>query len=80
FDAQTCLWTDLGRPCDAFGSETRKAIRAALKAGMQAPKEIAEHAALDYDLCAKTLQRMADGGEVQKGGRGHYRLTPDPLS
>ena len=78
FDAETCRWSDLGRPCDAFGSETRKAIRDALKNGMINPKDIAKHGSLDYDLCAKTLQRMADGGEIEKGGRGHYRLTPDP--
>src|SRR6056297_1163000 len=80
FDVETCRWSDLGRPCDVFGSETRKAIREALKAGHQTPKEIAEAGELDYDLCAKTLQRMAEGGEVQKGGRGRYRLTPDPLT
>ena len=77
FDADTCRWSDLGRPCDAFGGETRKAIRDALKAGHQTPKEIADHGDLDYDLCAKTLQRMADGGEIEKGGRGRYRLRPD---
>lgn len=70
----------LGRPSDVHGSETRKAIRAALKAGLQAPKEIADAAGLDYDLCAKTLQRMTEGGEIQKGGWGRYRLAPDPLS
>lgn len=80
FDPGSCRWSDLGRPCDVFGSETRQAIRAALKAGKITPKEIAEHGGLDYDLCAKTLQRMADGGEVEKGGYGRYRLTPDPLS
>jgi AAA domain len=80
FDVGSCLWTDLGRPCDVFGSETRQAIRAALKAGKQSPREIADHGALDYDLCAKTLQRMAEGGEIEKGGRGRYRLTPDPLA
>lgn len=80
FDPGACLWSDLGRPSDVFGSETRQAIRAALKAGKQTPTEIAEHGDLDYDLCAKTLQRMADGGEIEKGGYGRYRLTPDPLS
>jgi predicted transcriptional regulator len=70
----------LGRPCDVFGSDTRRAIREALKAGNQTPTEIAEAAGLDYDLCAKTLQRMVEGGEVQKGGRGRYRLTPDPFA
>ena len=80
FDPGSCRWSDLGRPCDVFGSETRQAIRDALKAGKITPKDIAEHGGLDYDLCAKTLQRMADGDEVEKGGRGHYRLRPDPLS
>ena len=79
FDPITCRWSDLGRPCDAFGSETRKAIREALKDGMIHPKEIAKHGDLDYDLCAKTLQRMAEGGEVEKGGYGRYRLTPNAL-
>ncbi|NND43239.1 MAG: AAA family ATPase [Silicimonas sp.] len=77
FDAETCRWSDLGRPCDVFGSETRKAIREALKAGHQTPKDIAEHGGLEYDLCAKTLQRMAESGEVEKGGRGRYRRKPD---
>ncbi|MDQ2091344.1 AAA family ATPase [Marimonas arenosa] len=79
FDQETCRWSDLGRPCDAYGSATRKAIREALTAGKNSPKDIAEHCGLDYDLCAKTLQRMAEGGEVLKGGRDNYRLTPDPL-
>ncbi|WP_137702884.1 AAA family ATPase [Marimonas lutisalis] len=80
FDQATCRWSDLGRPSDVYGSDTRKAIREALKVGISSPKDIADHAGLDYDLCAKTLQRMAEGGEVQKGGRGNYRLTPDPVS
>lgn len=80
FDSQTCQWSDLGRPSEAYGSDTRKVIREALRAGKQTPKEIAEFGDLDYDLCAKTLQRMVEGGEVQKGGYGRYRLTPDPLA
>lgn len=80
FDLASCRWSDLGRPSDVFGSETRKAIRAVLKDGLQTPKEISEATGQDHDLCAKTLQRMAEGGEVQKGGRGRYRLTPDPLT
>ncbi|MEL6642745.1 MAG: AAA family ATPase [Pseudomonadota bacterium] len=79
FDPTTCRWSDLGRPSDVFGSETRIAIRAALTAGKQNPTEIAEHGDLDYNLCAKTLQRMAEGGEIEKGGRGRYRLRPDPF-
>ena len=80
FDPDTCQWSDLGRPSEAYGSATRKAVREALKAGKQTPTEIAEHGDIDYDLCAKTLQRMVAGGEVEKGGRGRYRLTPDPMA
>lgn len=80
FDPDACQWSDLGRPSEAYGSETRKAIREALKAGMQTPKEIADFGDIDYDLCAKTLQRMTEGGEAEKSGRGQYHLTPDPLA
>lgn len=77
FDLTTCRWADLGRPSDAHGSATRKAVRQALKDGKITPKDISEVTGIEYDLCAKTLQRMAEGGEVQKGGRGRYRLRPD---
>ena len=80
FDADTCQWSDLGRPSEAYGSETRKAIREALKAGMLTPKEIADHGDIAYDLCAKTLQRMTEGGEIGKGGYGRYHLITDPLT
>ena len=79
FDSTNCLWSDLGRPCEVYGSETRKAIRKAIKAGMQAPKDIAEHGDVEYELCAKTLQRMVEGGELGKGGHGRYHLKTDPL-
>jgi hypothetical protein len=45
-----------------------------------APNEILKDSYQDHELCAKTLQRMAEGGEIEKGGRGRYRLTPDPLA
>lgn len=70
FDPGSRLWSDLGRPCDIFGSETNQAFRNALKAGKQTPKEIAEHGHLDYQLCAKTLQRMAEGGAIETDGYG----------
>ena len=53
---------------------------APLRAGMMAPKEIAEHGEIDYDLCAKTLQRMVESGEIGKGGHGRYHLKVDPLA
>jgi len=65
FDLTVCVWSDLSRPRDVFGSDTRKAIRAALKAGNQSPQDIATASGLEYDLCAKTLQRMAESGEIR---------------
>lgn len=53
---------------------------APLRAGMMAPKEIAEHGEIDYDLCAKTLQRMVESGEIGKGGHGRYHLKVDLLA
>lgn len=75
FDKETCLWSDLGCPSEAFGSTTRKAIRDAFKAGLETPKDITKHTGLDYDLCAKTLIRMAESGEACKLGRGRYALN-----
>jgi hypothetical protein len=80
FDPETCRWSDLGRPSDAYGSDTRKAIREALKAGKETPREIAEYGEIDHELCSKTLQRMAQSDEVQKSGYGRYQLAPDPLA
>lgn len=44
------------------------------------PNKIAEHGGLDYDLCPRCFRRMAEGGEIEKGGRGKYRLTPDSFA
>ncbi len=80
FNAETCRWSDLGRPCDVHGSATRKTIWEALKAGHHTPKDISAASDIDYDLCAKTLQRMAEVGEIEKHGYGQYRQKADPLS
>ena len=79
FDQDACLRSDFGRPSDVFGSESRKAIRTALKSGLSKPKEIAEHGRLDDDLCAETLQPMAEAGEIEKCGRSRYCLKPDTV-
>ena len=52
----------------------------ALKAGLQVPKVIAEYGGLDYDLRAKAFQRMADGGETERGGRGRYQFRSESLA
>lgn len=80
FDAETCRWRDLGDPAEAFASDTRQAIFAAIRAGNQSPKQIAEFSGIDYELAKKTLQRMARAGDVRKGERGRYAIPSDPLS
>ena len=79
FDTDTCSWSDIGRPSEAYESDTRRTIRIGLMAGKLTPKEIADHGDIDYDLCAKTLQRMVESGEIGKGGYGRYHLRTDPL-
>ena len=80
FDPDTCLWSDLGPPEGVFVNETRRLIRIALQAGEETRKAIAAHTGLDYDPCAKTLQRTAGNGEVQKEGRATYLLRTDPAT
>jgi RecA-family ATPase len=80
FDPEHCRWSDLGPPSEVFSSDTRQAILAALRDGMTTPSDISNLSGVDYDLCAKTLQRMAAGGEVEKEGRGQYRLAAETLA
>ena len=80
FDQETCRWRDLGDPVEAFASDTRQAIFAAIRAGNQTPTKIQGFTDVDYELVKKTLQRMARSGDLQKDGRGTYSIPLDPLS
>ena len=80
FDADTCTWSDLGKPSLAFASDTRRAILAAMEQGAGTPIRIAELSGVDHELCKKTLKRMADAGELRRDGRGVYAVPLDPLS
>ena len=80
FNTDTCRWGSLGEPGTAFASETKRSILDAIQFGHQKPIKISEASGLDYELTKKTLQRMADGGELKKDGRGSYSLPEDPLS
>lgn len=80
FNTDTCRWGSLGEPGAAFASETKRGILDAIRAGMRNPLKISEASGIDYELAKKTLQRMADGGELKKDGRGSYALPKDPLS
>lgn len=80
FDAERCRWRELGAPSEAFAGETRRLILAAMRAGKQSPTAISEASGLDYELCKKTLQRMAAAGEAVKNGHGIYDIPGDPLT
>ena len=80
FDTDACTWSDLGKPSLAFASDTKRAILAAMEQGAGTLVRIADLSGVDYELCKKTLQRMADAGEVKRDGRGVYSLPVDPLS
>lgn len=79
FDAKTGLWTDQGQPSEAHATKARQEIRSAMENGHSTPKEITRETGIDYDVCAKTLQRMVRDGGAEKLKRGTYRLVSNPL-
>ena len=80
FDQDTCRWRDLGDPVEAFASDTRSAIFAAIRAGNTAAKQIIRETGIKDDNVYQTLRRMVRAGDLKKDGRGLYSLTIDPLS
>lgn len=80
FDTATCHWRDLGNPVEAFASDTRQAILAAIRAGKKTPGGIAEAAGITDDNARQTLRRMVRAGDLQKDGHGLYSIPSDPLS
>ncbi len=80
FDQDTCRWRDLGDPVEAFASDTRSAIFAAIRAGNTAAKQIISETGIKDDNAYQTLRRMVRAGDLKKDGRGTYRIPSDPLS
>lgn len=80
FDRFACRWRDLGDPAQAFASDTRAAIFAAIKAGNTVAGQIIRETGLGDDLVYQTLRRMVRAGDLRKDGRGLYSLPLDPLS
>ena len=75
-----CRWTELGLPTEAFATGTKKRIIEAMQKGKQSPAAIRTESGVDYELCKRTLARMAAAGEAVKNGRGFYELPDDPLA
>jgi len=80
FVKDTCRWRDLGNPVEAFASETRQAIFAAIRAGKHTPGGIAEAAGITDDNARQTLRRMMMAGDLTKEARGLYHIKSDPLA
>ena len=79
FDKDSCRWNDVGNPVEAFASDTRQAIFAAIRAGKHTPGSIAEAADITDDNARQTLRRMMMAGDLTKEARGLYHIKTDPL-
>jgi hypothetical protein len=84
FDPLLAQWNVLEGPAlDHLVGDTRAAILGHLRAaGPARPKQVADALELDHELVKKTLQRMADAGQVDSDGAGTYFLpgTPENVS
>ena len=79
FDTFACRWRDLGDPVEAFASDTRQAIFAAIRAGKTAAKDIISLTGINADNVWQTLRRMVKAGDLIKEARGLYHIKSDPL-
>jgi hypothetical protein len=84
FSPEARTWTILGDAAEYNLGETRRALLEAVREhGELTPKQATEVASVDYELCKKTLQRMAADGQL-KASKGRYSLRTDvppvPLS
>lgn len=79
FDPLHCRWRDVGDPVEAFASDTRAAIFAAIRQGHTAPGQIARETGLSDANVRQTLGRMVKAGDLRKDGRGLYSIPSDPL-
>jgi hypothetical protein len=78
FDRTTGLWQALGNATEVRRSDERSRIIEALRFSADAlrPKDIAAAASLKEVNVRKLLGKMVESGEIQKDGRGLYRLHP----
>jgi RecA-family ATPase len=77
FDKQSCRWSILGEANEVHRSNERNCILAALRlsgADELAPQEIAATVGMTDTNVRKLLGKMVEDGELEKRGRGKYRL------
>lgn len=77
FHADRGAWELLGPAADyAASTETRRQIMNCLRAGNDGAKpiDVAKKTGLNHDLVKKTMLRMAEAGQLEKGTAGRYFL------
>jgi hypothetical protein len=81
FDASLGAWQMLdGAASDYALGDTRQAILRHLRMVESAtPKQIAAALSLNYETVKKTCKRMADDGQLDTSGQGHYFTPLSPV-
>jgi hypothetical protein len=83
FDRETCRWVILGEASEVHRSEGRTRVLDVLAASAEelSVREIMAEADLGtQDAAWQLLHRMVKAGEIERRGRGKYRLPVAPLS
>lgn len=77
FNKDSCRWSILGDASEIHRSNERGKILDVLQGASEpmTPREVADAADHSYEAVRKTLQRMAEAGEIDKAGRGRYTLS-----
>lgn len=76
FVAEAGTWALLGDAAEYALGETRRELLTAVRVhGALTPKQAAEVTSVEYELAKKTLQRMANDGQLD-ADRGRYSLRP----
>jgi hypothetical protein len=84
FDAEHCLWRVEGEAQAVHRSDERTKIMTALcdtacdTSEPMSPRDVADETGLPYVNVRQLLVRMHKAGEVEKSGRGLYRLSKTP--
>ncbi len=81
FQPERGAWTLLEGPAADWemSPERRRVLSLVREAGGMRPKQVAEHLGIEYEAAKKTLQRMANDGQVDNSD-GFYCVPPETLS
>jgi hypothetical protein len=79
FNKHSCRWTILGDASEVHRSDERSKIVAVLTDTDEplSPQQIADRAEMQLNNVNQLLWKMSKDGEIEKTGRGKYRLPPD---